>query len=253
MRDAMGHRGRVAVLGGTSEIGLAITERLVRERDVDHVVLAGRDVGACEQAGAPLEALGADVRATRFDAHDLDGHADVVDALFADGDVDVVVLAFGVLGDQQQSEADAAHAVDVVQTNFTAAVSVLVPLAQRLRAQGHGDLVVLSSVAAVQARPDNFTYGASKAGLDAFALGLGDSLAGSGARVLVVRPGFVHSRMTAGMEPAPLATDPQTVAETVVGALDGPSRSVVWVPRAVGAVGKALRVLPRALIRRLPS
>ena len=251
----MGHRGRVAVLGGTSEIGLAIAERLVRDRGVHHVVLAGRDVDACERAGTDLAAAGADVRATRFDAHDLDSHPDVVEALFADGDVDVVVLAFGILGDQARSQRDAAHAVDVVQTNFTAAVSVLVPLAQRLRAQGHGDLVVLSSVAAVQARPDNFTYGASKAGLDAFALGLGDSLADSGARVLVVRPGFVHSRMTAGMDPAPLATDPATVADTVVAALDGPGtgRPVVWVPRAVGAVGKLLRVLPRPVIRRLPS
>ena len=249
----MGHRGRVAVLGGTSEIGLAIAHAFVRDRDVDHVVLAGRDPGRCAEAGEELTAAGAEVRAMRFDAHDLDGHPQVVDDLFADGDVDTVVVAFGILGDQARSEADAAHAVDVVQTNFTAAVSMLVPLAQRLRAQGHGDLVVLSSIAAVQARPDNFTYGASKAGLDAFALGLGDSLADSGARVLVVRPGFVHSKMTAGMDPAPLATDPATVADAVVDALDGPSRSVVWVPRAVGAVGKLLRVLPRPVIRRLPS
>lgn len=252
MRDAMGHRRRVAVLGGTSEIGLAIAERLVRDRGVDNVVLAGRDPQRCEEAGAPLAAAGADVRAVAFDAHDRDRHADVVEELFADGDVDTVVLAFGILGDQERSEHDAAHAVDVVETNFTAAVSVLVPLAQRLRAQGHGELVVLSSVAGVQARPDNFTYGASKAGLDAFALGLGDSLADSGARVLVARPGFVHSKMTAAMEPAPLATDPQTVAETVVGALDGPARPVVWVPRAVGAVGKLLRVMPRKVLRKLP-
>ena len=253
MRDAMGHRRRVAVLGGTSEIGLAIAGELVRERGVDHVVLAGRDRDRCQQAGSDLAVAGAQVRTVAFDAHDLASHADVVDALFADGDVDVVVLAFGILGDQSRSEHDAAHAIDVVQTNFTAAVSVLVPLAQRLRAQGHGDIVVLSTIAAVQARPDNFTYGASKAGLDAFALGLGDSLADSGARVLVVRPGFVHSRMTAGMEPAPLATDPQTVATSVVTALDGPSRPVVWVPRPVGLVGKVLRVLPRPVIRRLPS
>ena len=77
-------------------------------------------------------------------------------------------------------------------------------------------MVVLSSVAGERARRSNFVYGSSKAGLDAFFTGLGDSLVGSGVRVLVVRPGFVTTKMTEGMDPAPLSTTPDKVAEVIV-------------------------------------
>ena len=85
-----------------------------------------------------------------------------------------------------------------MHVNFTGAVSASLAVAAQLRRQGHGRLVVLSSVAGERVRKANFVYGSSKAGLDGFAQGLGDSLVGTGARVLVVRPGFVHSAMTAG-------------------------------------------------------
>ena len=253
MMDAVGRLDRVLVLGGDSDIGIAIAHRLVTERGASHVVLAGRSPEAMQARRAPLEALGAQVDVTAFDARAVDTHAGFVDRVaVAHGDLDVVVLAFGLLGDQARSEDDPAHAVEVFAVNTVGAVSVSTAVAQRLRAQGHGVLVVLSSVAAVQARRANFTYGASKAGLDAFALGLGDALAGSGASVLVVRPGFVHSKMTHGMEAAPFSTTPDAVAEATVDALGGP-KNVISVPGAVRPVGWVLRALPRAVLRRLPA
>lgn len=253
MKDAVGNLDRVLVLGGDSDIGNAIADRLVVERGARTVVLAARSPERLADRAAALERRGADVATVAFDATAFDTHTAFVDRVTAEhGDLDVVVLAFGVLGDQDRSESDPAHTVDVLQTNFVGAASVSVPLAERLRRQGHGTLVVLSSVAGVQARRANFTYGASKAGLDAFALGLGDALAGTGARVLVVRPGFVHSQMTDGMEAAPFATTPEAVAEATVGALDGTS-NVVMVPGPVRAVGWVLRALPRAVLRRLPA
>ena len=253
MMDAVGRLDRVLVLGGDSDIGVAIARRLVADRGASHVLLAGRSPDRIEGRRAELESHGARVDVVLFDARATDGHAAFVDQVARDhGDLDVVVLAVGMLGDQARSEADPAHVVDVLETNFVGPAAVCVPVAERLRAQGHGTLVVLSSVAGVQARRANFTYGSSKAGLDAFALGLGDALAGSGASVLVVRPGFVHSKMTAGMDAAPFSTTPEAVAEATVDAIGGHA-NVVAVPGAVRPVGWVLRALPRAVLRRLPA
>ena len=100
-------------------------------------------------------------------------------------------------------------------------------------------------------RKANFVYGSTKAGLDGFAQGLGDSLVGSGASVLVVRPGFVHSKMTAGMKSAPFATTPEKVADAVATGLRRGSRTV-WVPGILRLVFSVFRHLPGPVWRRLP-
>src|SRR6202035_310125 len=110
---------------------------------------------------------------------------------------------------------------------FPGHVTTLLAAAGRMREQGRGTIVVLSSVAAVRPRKVNFVYGAAKAGLDAFARGLADALHGSGVRVLLVRPGFVPGRRPAGMRPAPLATTPAAVAAATAAALAG-DKDTVW-------------------------
>lgn len=174
MRDGLGSVQSALVLGGTSEIALATVRALLEER-ARKVVLAVRDPENSQEAVDSLRAGGsADVDAVPFDALRSEEHQTLVDDIFdRHGDFDLVLLAFGVLGDHAESERDPEKARLVVDTNFTGAVSVGVPVAQRLRAQGHGALVVLSSVAAERARKANFVYGASKAGLDAFAQGSG--------------------------------------------------------------------------------
>jgi len=253
MKDALGTVQSVLVLGGTSEIALATVRALVRER-TRTVVLAVRDPERSRQEEAALRAAGAEtVELVPFDALDFNSHAAFVDETFdRHGDFDLVLLAFGVLGDQAAAERDPGHAREVVQTNFTGAVSVMVPLVARLRAQGHGTLAILSSVAAERARKANYVYGASKAGLDAFAQGLGDSLHGSGVHVMVVRPGFVHTKMTDQMKPAPFATTPDKVAEAIVAGLRRDDHTV-WAPAILRAVMAVLRHLPRAVFRRIPG
>ncbi len=135
--------------------------------------------------------------------------------------------------------------------NYLGAVSVAVPVARRLRSQGHGTLVALSSVAGERARRSNFVYGSTKAGFDAFFQGLGDSLAASGVQVIVVRPGFVHTKMTRGLDPAPLSTTPEAVATAIVEGLARGSHTV-WAPPALRWVMAVLRHVPRPLFRRLP-
>ncbi|GHB43776.1 short-chain dehydrogenase [Streptomyces viridiviolaceus] len=250
MKDAFGTPQSLLVLGGTSEIALATARRLIARR-TRTVWLAGRPSPALDGAAERLRGLGAEVHTVDFDALDPDSHESALGKVFAEGDVDMVLLAFGILGDQAHDERDPAGAVRVAQTNYTGAVSAGLITARSLQAQGHGSLVVLSSVAGERARRANFIYGSSKAGLDAFAQGLGDALHGTGVHVMVVRPGFVRSRMTADLEEAPFATTPEAVASAIELGLRRRSETV-WVPGALRVVMSALRHLPRAVFRRLP-
>ncbi|MFC9590941.1 decaprenylphospho-beta-D-erythro-pentofuranosid-2-ulose 2-reductase [Streptomyces sp. NPDC056944] len=250
MKDAFGAPQSLLVLGGTSEIGLATARRLIARR-TRTVWLAGRPSPALTAAADSLRTLGAEVRTVPFDALDTESHEERLGKIFTEGDIDMVLLAFGVLGDQARDESDPVAAVRVAQTNYTGAVSAGLVCAGALQAQGHGSLVVLSSVAGERARRANFIYGSSKAGLDAFAQGLGDALHGTGVHVMVVRPGFVRSKRTAGLAQAPLATTPEAVASAIELGLRRRSETV-WVPGALRMVMAAVRHVPRPLFRRLP-
>lgn len=231
---------------------MATLRRLVAD-GCRRIVLAARRPQALEPQLAELAALGAtDVSAVAFDAADTDSHAGILEKAFADGDVDVVLLAFGVLGDQDEFDADPAAAVDAVTVNYTGAISAGLLVAGQLRRQGHGTLVVFSSVAGVRVRRDNFVYGSTKAGIDGFAQGLGDALEGSGARVMVVRPGWVDTKMTAGLDPAPFATTAEGVAGDVVSGLRA-GKATVWSPPILRWVFTGLRILPRPVWRRLAA
>jgi decaprenylphospho-beta-D-erythro-pentofuranosid-2-ulose 2-reductase len=245
VRDALGQVQSVLVLGGTSEIGVATARALV-ERRARTVILAARDPAKCAAAADSLRAAGAErVEAMAFDARDTASHAAFVeDVAQRFGDIDLALVAFGVLGESDQ-------AVEMAETNFTGAASVMLPLAERMKRQGQGTIVLLSSVAGERARKSNFAYGASKAGVDAFAQGLGDSLAGTGVHVMVVRPGFVHTKMTAGMDAAPMSTTPEAVAQDIVGGL-GRGAHTVWSPAPLRLVMSVLRHVPRAIFRKLP-
>ncbi len=249
MKDALGSVQSVLVLGGGSDIARATCEALVRRRHA-RVVLAARKPEDLADTVAAIIAAGASaVETVAFDATDFATHQEFVTSTFDRfGDFDVVLVAFGVLGDQATAETDGAAAVEIVETNFTGVVSVTVPVAQRLEQQGHGSLVLLSSVAGERARRSNFVYGSSKAGVDAFYQGLGDSLAGRGVHVMIVRPGFVTTKMTEGLEPAPLSTTPEAVARgdragTRAGTRDrvGPTDAAI---RHVGAAAPAAPSVP---------
>ena len=251
MTDALDRATSVLVLGGTSEIALA-TVRQLRTPALRRVVLAARPSAARDAAVAGLVAEGlVGTTAVDFDASATGTHEALLARAFGESDVDVVLVAFGVLGDQLEFEGDPDLAVEAAQVNYVGAVSVCLRSARLLRAQGHGALVVLSSVAGERARRSNFVYGSTKAGLDSLASGLADALHGSGAHVLVVRPGFVRTGMTAHLEPAPLSVTAEEVADAVVAGLRRGS-TVVYVPAAMRVVMSGLRHLPRTVFRRLP-
>lgn len=244
--------GTVLVLGGRSEIGIAVAQRLV-SAGARTVVLAARRSGDLDEQEAELRAAGAEqVERVEFDADDLSRHRALLDEITArHGALDDVIVSFGILGDQARAEADAEHAVSIVHTDYVAHVSVLTHLANILREQGRGRLVVFSSVAGARVRRANYVYGSAKAGLDGFASGLADALAGSGVHLLLVRPGFVIGRMTEGMSPAPFSSTPDQVADAAVRALRR-GRQDVWVPFALRVLYGVLRYVPRPIWRRMP-
>jgi NAD(P)-dependent dehydrogenase (short-subunit alcohol dehydrogenase family) len=240
----------VVVLGGRSEIGVAVATRLAAGATV---VLAARRSGELAAEEAAVRAAGAvDVERVEFDADDLAAQRPFLEGLVArHGRLDTVVVAFGILGEQARAERDVEHAVAIVHTDYVAHVAVLTHLAQILRAQGGGELVVYSSVAGARVRRANYVYGSAKAGLDGFASGLADALHGSGVRMLLVRPGFVIGRMTDGMAPAPFSSTPDQVADATVAAL-ARGKGEVWVPGILRPIFALLGHAPRALWRRMP-
>ena len=245
----------VLVLGGRSEIGVALAAQLAASGRASTVVLAARRAGDLAAETDRVRDAGADVVGTvELDADDVAAHGPLLEQVAARyGEPDVVVLAFGVLGDQQRAERDAGHAVAVVHTDYVAQVSALTHVAARMRAVGRGEIVVFSSVAGVRVRRANYVYGSAKAGLDGFASGLADALHLTGVHLTLVRPGFVIGRMTAdsGLSPAPLSSTPDEVAAATARGM-AQRRDVIWVPPLLGAVFAVMRLLPRAVWRRLP-
>lgn len=250
MIDAVGNPQSLLLLGGTSEIGLAVAQRFARSRPL-RIVLAGRPGARLEDAATTLRATGSTVSVLPFEARRPETHAEVVEKAFADGDIDVTVVTFGLLGDQEAAWTNVEVARELAEVNYVGAVTVGVALADRLRRQGHGSLVALSSAAGERPRRSNFVYGSTKAGLDSFYTGLTEALRPSGVYVTVVRPGFVKSRMTEGVPAAPLAQTPEQVAEVVVAAVRD-RKEQVWAPGLMRWVMTVLRHLPRPVFRKLP-
>ncbi|MET7771046.1 SDR family NAD(P)-dependent oxidoreductase [Nocardia sp. NPDC005366] len=242
--------GPVLVLGGRSEMGIEVARRLAPGRAV---ILAARRGAELDGEIATLRTAGAtQVHTAEFDADDTASHPALLEKIDAEyGGIGVAVIAFGILGDQARAEQDPAHALAVVHTDYLAQISVLTTLANLMRARGAGQLVVFSSVAGARVRRANYVYGSAKAGLDGFATGLADALHGTGVQLLLMRPGFVIGRMTDGMDPAPLSSTPDQVADAVVrGLRRGASR--VWVPRILQPIYAVVRFVPQAVWRRMP-
>ncbi len=239
------------VLGGNSDIALA-TIRALAGQGLSKVVLAVRDPDALRVRldADPLPV--ADVAIEAWDALDVTGHARLLDrTVTALGTIDLVLCAVGSLGHGAGITASPAAVDALVTSNFAGPAAALTESAHRLVAQGSGAIVVLSSVAGLRARPSNYVYGSAKAGLDAFTQGLADAVASSGVKVHLIRPGFVTSKMTTGLQKAPFSTTPDVVAAAVAHVLTKPRSQIVHVPRLLGPLFAFLRATPRPVWRKI--
>ena len=168
----------------------------------------------------------------------------------------MAIVAFGLLGDAEELWQNQRKAVQIAEINYTAAVSVGVLLGEKMRAQGSGRIIAMSSAAGERVRRSNFVYGSTKAGLDGFYLGLGEALREFGVRVLVIRPGQVRTRRRSrtqgdGAKEAPFTVDKEYVAELAVTA-SAKGKELVWAPGAFRYVMMVLRHVPRPIFRKLP-
>jgi decaprenylphospho-beta-D-erythro-pentofuranosid-2-ulose 2-reductase len=256
--DGVGNPQGILLLGGTSEIGLAICERYLRDAPARIVLAALPDDPRRDDAVAQMKNAGAkSVEVIDFDAVKTDTHPAVLDEAFKGGDIDVAIVAFGLLGDAEELWQNQAKAVQIAEINYTAAVSVGVLLGEKMRAQGSGRIIAMSSAAGERVRRSNFVYGSTKAGLDGFYLGLGEALREFGVRVLVIRPGQVRTSTTiahwkaTGAKEAPFTVDKEYVAELAVTA-SAKGKELVWAPGTFRYVMMVLRHVPRPIFRKLP-
>jgi len=248
-----GHKGltpdgtppTVLILGANSDIAAALA-RQSPAGDRPRLVLASRDMGRLEDTAAAIRRdYGAEVAVRAFDALDFAGHAAFYAAL--DPAPDVVVLAFGLLGGQKACQDDLAQARTVIDTNFTAALSLLEIIAADFVRRGHGAIVGLSSPAGERGRKSNYVYGAAKAGFTVALAGLRHRLAGTGIRVLTVLPGWARTRMTAAA-PTPkfLTASPGRVAADIHAAVHA-GKAVVYTPWFWRPIMALVRALPEKL------
>lgn len=253
MKNGVGVAQNIVLFGGTSEIGQSILRRIVKP-GVSRLVLVSRDLDAASRVSQDLvdRHPELDVHHVRYEASDAASMEHVV-AEVADsiGDIDIAVVAQGLLNENVDYYESPSALIDVVNVNMTGEMVLLYALASRMRTQGYGKIVVLSSVAGERVRRGNPVYGATKAGIDGFALALDHELAGTGASVLVVRPGFVTTKMTTGMKKAPFSTNPEVVAQIVEKGISS-DKKIVWAPAPLHWMFLILKNLPIAIWRRLP-
>ena len=242
---------KAAVVGATRGMGRALA-RLMAERG-DALCLLGRDAGELESSARDLLARGArgPVATGRLDLAEPAGFPAALDlADRALAGFDALVVTAGDFAPPEALERDPARLERLLDLNFTATAVLCQQAAERLAGRGGGTLCAFSSVAGDRARRSNYLYGASKAGLSAFLEGLGLAYADRGVRVVCVRPGFVKTAMTAGLPVPPFAGEPDSVARVVLRAIDR-GTPVVYAPPIWRFIMLAIRLLPRAVMRRL--
>ncbi|WP_459548800.1 decaprenylphospho-beta-D-erythro-pentofuranosid-2-ulose 2-reductase [Nocardia sp. X0981] len=258
MINAVGNPQSILLFGGTSEIGLAICAEYLKKGPARVILATLPGDPLRDTAVAQMKASGAsEVEVIDFDALDTDSHPKVVEQAWAEGDIDVAIVAFGLLGNAEELWQDQRKAVQITQINYTAAVSVGVLIGEKMKAQGFGRIIAMSSAAGERVRRSNFVYGSTKAGLDGFYLGLGEALRPFGPRVLVIRPGQVRTTTTiehwkaTGTKEAPFTVDKEEVAALAVDASEK-GKELIWAPGAFRYVMMILRHIPRPIFRKLP-
>lgn len=240
---------QVLVVGGTSDIGRAIALRyaeagwgvMLSARNADEGRRNGDDIAA--RTGAAVSLHGLDVLATdRFEAF-----VSELPAL-----PDTVISVVGELGEQGAAERDMAQAARVLRANFEGPALLLGLFAERFAARGTGTLVGISSVAGDRGRASNYVYGSAKAGFTAFLSGLRNRFAKTAIRVITVKPGFVRTRMTAGMKLSPLLTaEPDEVARAVFRAAEEGRGDLVYVRPIWRVIMTIIRLIPERVFKRL--
>ena len=240
---------KVVILGALSGIAAEIA-RIYAARGA-HLGLLGSCADRLAALAADLRVRGAGAVETLATDLAAPGPYDAVIGKFADdmGGMDVLIVAYGILGDEARARSDSEHAAQILGTNFTSAALWLLAAARRMK--GKGTIVVFSSVAGDRGRQSNYVYGSAKAGLTVLAQGMAHELAGTGPRIIIAKPGFVITPMTEGMKRSgPLWTGARRAARIVVSAIDRKRGPIVYVPGYWRWIMLIIRLVPAPLFHR---
>lgn len=230
MLNGFKNPGRVALIGASSEIGLAIISQLPEN--------PGREVITVGHSGE-----------YELDITDKSAREAAIQNIFAGGDLDVAIIAVGLLGlSPGMSRTD--NLLAAIDVNYVSTVHLVELIVAGMKVQAHGTILVISSFAQVRPRGDNFGYGSTKAALDFYARGMADSLAGTGVSLKILRPGFVKSKMTIGMKVAPFAITSRECGRYGVLALES-SENITWAPSILKYVALIFKLLPAPLFQKI--
>ena len=238
----------VLILGATSDMAQAIAKKYAAEGW--SLTLAARSLERLEPIAADLRVRSsAPILSLEFDATDFSNHRKFYESL--ETKPDVVLCAFGYMGDQMIARTDLEEIRRTISINFVGAASILAVVAEDFEQRGHGAIVGISSVAGDRGRQSNYVYGSAKAGFTAYLAGLRNRLAKSGVHVMTVKPGFCRTKMTEGLElPAALTASPEQVAVAVFQGLEKKRNTlyVLWMWRWVMLV---IRHIPEVIFKKL--
>lgn len=243
MLNSFGEYQKILILGGKSDLALSILPLMPMSEDSE-VVLVGRNI---TDFLTPPELSKLNIEKIDVDFRDIDKAKFLVSSVFDISDVDLVIIAFAILGNEElQLESNLFQ--DVLYTNFYSQALILNLVYNRMALQHHGEILHISSVAGIRPRKRNFVYGVSKSGIDFLVQGLQKVSHESNISLTILRPGFIHTKMTTGMPPAPFATDQVTVARIAAKALRRKSR-IAYAPKILFFVMPILKVLPERIFR----
>jgi short-subunit dehydrogenase len=238
----------ILILGATSDLAQAIARKYAAEGW--SLTLAARNMELLDPVAGDLRVRSkADVQAVEFDATDFSGHQDFYAML--EPKPDVVVCAFGYMGDQMAARTDFEDVRRTIDVNFSGAVSILNVVVADFEQRGQGTIVGISSVAGERGRQSNYIYGSAKAGFTAYLSGLRNRLAKSGVHVLTVKPGFCRTKMTESLElPGALTAEPEQVAHAVFRGVEKKRNTiyVLWMWRWIMMI---IRHIPEFIFKKL--
>ncbi len=236
------------ILGATSDIAKALAHKYAGQGY--SLTLAARKSDRLAEVASDIEIRhSAKVEVVEFDALDYSGHAGFYESLTQKPDVAICV--FGYLGDQKTAQSDFSEAEQIINSNYTGAVSILNIIAADFERRRSGTIIGISSVAGDRGRQSNYIYGSAKAGLTVYLAGLRNRLAKSNVHVLTVKPGFVRTKMTAGLPlPAPVTAKPARVAEDIFKAQQKGSNQL-YTLRLWQLIMLVIRHIPEPIFKRL--
>jgi decaprenylphospho-beta-D-erythro-pentofuranosid-2-ulose 2-reductase len=245
MLNGLGEIQSVAVLGAKSDLAVSILKDLPLSRDAE-IILYGRNL---QSFSLPDKLKVFRNTMIEVDFQDIEAARKEISSLFSRGDIDLVVIAYAILGNEDH-QLDADLFASVLHVNLYSQAILLNDVYSRMAIQKHGQILLISSVAGMRPRRRNFVYGVSKASVDFLAQGFQKLTSDSNVFLTILRPGFVFTKMTGGMKPAPFATSQGKVSQIAVKGLKR-KKKVVYAPRKLIMVMFLIRLLPERLFRLL--